>query len=115
MKGKVALITGSGEGIGRRTILTFAQEGADVVVNDLVPGKVGKVVEEAKAFGIRALGKAADVTHQDQVNKMVKEIIGEMGKIDILVNNAYASDRKFFTQSSKADWENLSTSASTER
>jgi NAD(P)-dependent dehydrogenase (short-subunit alcohol dehydrogenase family) len=105
LKGKVALVTGSGEGIGRRTILTFAQEGADVVVNDLVPTKVEKVVEEAKAFGVRVLGKTADVTHQGQVNEMVKEIISEMGKIDILVNNAYASDRKFFTQSSKADWD----------
>ena len=105
LKGKVALVTGSGEGIGRRTILTFAQEGADVVVNDLVPARVEKVVEEAKAFGVRVLGKAADVTHPDQVNEMVKEIILEMGKIDILVNNAYASDRKFFTQSSKADWD----------
>lgn len=105
LKGKVALVTGSGEGIGRRTILTFAQEGADVVVNDLVPAKVEKVVEEAKAFGVRVLGKTADVTHQGQVNEMVKEIISEMGKIDILVNNAYASDRKFFTQSSKADWD----------
>jgi NAD(P)-dependent dehydrogenase (short-subunit alcohol dehydrogenase family) len=104
-KGKVALVTGSGEGIGRRTILTFAQEGADVVVNDPVAAKVEKGGEEAKAFGVRALGKTADVTNQDQVNSMVKEIIAEMGKIDILVNNAYASDRKFFTQSSKADWD----------
>jgi 2-hydroxycyclohexanecarboxyl-CoA dehydrogenase len=105
LKGKVALVTGSGEGIGRRTILTFAQEGADVVVNDLIPAKMEKVVEEAKGFGIRVLGQAADVTNQDQVNNMVKEIIAEMGKIDILVNNAYASDRKLFTQSSKADWD----------
>jgi 2-hydroxycyclohexanecarboxyl-CoA dehydrogenase len=105
LKGRVALVTGSGEGIGRRTLLTFAQEGADVVVNDLVPAKVEKVAEEAKAFGVKVLGKVADVTHQDQVNTMVKEIISEMGKIDILVNNAYASDRKFFTQSSKADWD----------
>jgi 2-hydroxycyclohexanecarboxyl-CoA dehydrogenase len=105
LKGKVALVTGSGEGIGRRTILTFAQEGADVVVNDLVPAKVEKVVEEAKAFGVKVLGKVADVTQQDLVNSMVKEIVAEMGKIDILVNNAYASDRKFFTQSTKADWD----------
>jgi NAD(P)-dependent dehydrogenase (short-subunit alcohol dehydrogenase family) len=105
LKGKVALVTGSGEGIGRRTILTFAQEGADVVVNDLVPAKVEKVAEEARVCGVRVLGKAADVTNQDQVNSMVKEIIAEMGKIDILVNNAYASDRKFFTQSNKADWD----------
>ncbi len=105
LRGKVALVTGSGEGIGRRTILTFAREGADVVVNDLVPAKVERVVEEAKAFGVKVLGKVADVTQQDQVNSMVREILGEVGKIDILVNNAYASDRKFFTQSTKADWD----------
>ena len=105
LKGKVALVTGSGEGIGRKTLLTFAQEGADVVVNDLVAAKVEKVAEEAKAFGVKVRGQVADVTNQDQVNNMVKEIISEMGKIDILVNNAYASDRKFFTQSSKADWD----------
>ncbi len=105
LKGKVALVTGSGEGIGRRTILTFAQEGADVVVNDLDPAKVEKVMAEARAFGVRVLGKAADVTDQARVNSMVEEIVAAMGKIDILVNNAYASDRKFFTQSSKADWD----------
>ena len=105
LRGKVALVTGSGEGIGRRTILTFAQEGADVVVNDLISAKVEKVVEEAKAFGVKVMGKAADVTSQEQVNEMVKGIIAEMGKLDILVNNAYASDRKFFTQSGRADWD----------
>jgi NAD(P)-dependent dehydrogenase (short-subunit alcohol dehydrogenase family) len=51
------------------------------------------------------IGKVADVTNPDQVNHMVREIIAEMGKIDILVNNAYASDRKYFTQSSKPDWD----------
>lgn len=105
LEGKVAIVTGSGEGIGRRTILTFAEEGANVVVNDIVPSKVETVVNEVQRLGAKALGAVADVTNADEVNDMVKKVISEFGRIDILVNNAYLSDRKFFALSSRQDWD----------
>lgn len=105
LKGKVALVTGSGEGIGRKTILTLAEEGANVVINDIVNAKSERVAEEARALGVEAVANAADVTDQEQVREMVREILTKFGRIDILVNNAYASDRKAFTQSTKEDWD----------
>lgn len=105
LKNRVAVITGSGEGIGRRTALSFAEEGAHVVVMDIVASNAEKVAEEARSFGVKALAKAADVSDGAQVNRAVQETLDAMGRIDILVNNAYASDRKFFTKSAKEDWE----------
>jgi len=105
LKGRVAIVTGSGEGIGRRVILTFAEEGANVVINDIVASKAEKVAEEARALGVKALVQVADITKTDQAKKMVQEVLAALGKIDILVNNAYASDRKFFTKSTREDWE----------
>lgn len=103
--GKVALVTGSGEGIGRRTILLLAEEGARVVVNDVVLAKVESVANEVRALGAKVLRMVADVTSFDEVNNVVKQVISEFGQIDILVNNAYASDRKPFSQSTKVDWD----------
>jgi len=106
LRGRVALVTGSGEGIGRRAILTFAEEGADVIVNDIVPSRAEHVGEEARVLGAKALVKIADVTNEDQVNRMVKEGLSEFGKIDILVNNAFVMDRKVFSKSTREDWDN---------
>ena len=105
LKGKVVLVTGSGEGIGRRAILTFAEEGAHVIVNDIVLSRAEHVGDEARALGAKALVKIADVTDENQVKGMVKEILSEFGKIDILVNNAFVMDRKVFSQSTREDWD----------
>lgn len=105
LKGKVALVTGAGEGIGRATILTFAEEGANVVVNDIVASKAESVADEAAALGAEAVAVLADVSNADEVDGLIKQVISKFGRIDILVNNAYASDRKLFTQSARADWE----------
>lgn len=102
---RVALVTGSGEGIGRRTILTLAEEGATVVVVDINGANAEKVAAEARALKVKALAKGVDVTREDQVKAMVDEVLQEFGTIDILVNNAYASDRKLFSRSGRADWE----------
>lgn len=102
---RVALVTGSGEGIGRRTILTLAEEGATVVVVDIKGTNAEKVAAEARALKVKALAKEVDVTREDQVKAMVDEVLQECGTIDILVNNAYASDRKLFSRSERADWE----------
>ena len=88
LKGKVAIVTGSGVGIGRVIVLTLAREGADVVVMDVFEDRVRAVAEEARALGVRSLAVQADVTDMGQVEEMVKKVIDTFGKIDILVNNA---------------------------
>ncbi|HVC34594.1 MAG TPA: SDR family NAD(P)-dependent oxidoreductase [Chloroflexota bacterium] len=97
LDGKVALVTGSARGLGRAYALHLATLGADVVINDVDMQAAQQydeeltaptVMDEVKAMGRRSLGIVADVTSQIQVNRMVEQIVGELGHLDILVNNA---------------------------
>lgn len=102
---KVVLVTGSGKGIGRQTILSFAQEQAKVVVNDIDQASAEKVAEEARKIGVDSMACLADVTNPDDVKRMVYEVISKFGRIDVLVNNAFTWDRKRFTDSRREEWE----------
>ena len=88
LKGKVALVTGGGSGIGRGICHRFAKDQADVVVNDVEMKSVEKVSKELESFGARALGICADVSLKSSVEGMVSRIIKEWNRIDILVNCA---------------------------
>ena len=94
LEGKVAMVTGAGQGIGKAIALGLAREGADVVVNDISLETASGVADEIKAMGRQALAIKADVTQSKEVNEMVKTALNEMGKIDILVNNAGGSARE---------------------
>ena len=104
LKGKVVLVTGSGDGIGRGAIMMFAEEGAHVIVNDIIADKAEDVAAEAKTYGVKSLPIIADVTKPEEVGKMVARVLQEFGKIDVLVNNAFVMDRKPFSQSLKEEW-----------
>lgn len=88
LKGKVAIVTGGGRGIGREIAMLYAEEGADVTVTARSRSEIEAVAEEIKALGRRALAIVTDVREESQVNEMVHHTLGEFGKIDILVNNA---------------------------
>jgi Dehydrogenases with different specificities (related to short-chain alcohol dehydrogenases) len=88
LKDKIALITGSGSGIGRSSALLFAREGATVVVNDLSVENGEKTVEDIHREGGNAWFIRADVTEPQEVQAMVDEIIRKHGRLDILFNNA---------------------------
>lgn len=88
LDGKVAIVTGGGQGIGRAIALRLAKEGADVVVNDINMETASSVADEIKAIGRRALAIKADVSNSQEVNEMVETTLRELGKVDILVNNA---------------------------
>ena len=88
LKDKIALITGSGSGIGRSSALLFAREGATVVVNDLSVENGEKTVEDIRREGGNAWFIRADVTEPQEVQAMVDEIIRKHGRLDILFNNA---------------------------
>lgn len=94
LDGKVALVTGAGQGIGRAIALTLAREGADVVVDSLHLEKSEAVAESVRTLGRRALAVQADVSRSSEVNEMVARALKEFGRIDILVNNAAPSDRR---------------------
>jgi 3-oxoacyl-[acyl-carrier protein] reductase len=113
LKDKVAIVTGSGRGIGRAIALALAREGAAVVVNDIGAEVARDVAEEIRALGSRALDIKADVTDAAQVNEMVKKTMDEFGRVDVLVNNAgivYVEDgpvrrRPLFVDSTPEGWQ----------
>lgn len=106
LKDKVAVITGSSRGIGRDLALTFAREGADLVVNYVNnEAEADKTVNEIKKLGSRAIAVKADVSKRDEVKKLFEQAVKEFGKIDILVNNAGINQRGWFEETTDEDWD----------
>ncbi|MEK5056782.1 MULTISPECIES: SDR family NAD(P)-dependent oxidoreductase [unclassified Paenibacillus] len=106
---KIALITGSGSGIGKSSALLFAKEGAVVLVNDLNEDKGQETVQEITASGGTALFMQADVTHANQVEEMVERIIDQFGRVDILFNNAGISGIGQLHEIEPDDWDRVMT------
>ena len=88
LAGKVAIVTGSGQGIGKGIALRFAREGASVVVNARTPEKVAAVAAEIRQQGGTALEVPADVTVEADAARLFDRTMESFGKVDILVNNA---------------------------
>ena len=87
--GKVCLVTGSGRNLGRAGVLELARRGADVVVNARTNREEAEAVaREAESLGVRALALLADVGIEEQVNRMVDEVLTQFGRVDVLINNA---------------------------
>jgi 3-oxoacyl-[acyl-carrier protein] reductase len=108
LAGKVALVTGSGRNIGRATVLKFAGEGADVIVNARAnAAEAEAVAREARALGVKAISILADVGRRDQVEALAAKALSEFGRVDILVNNAAIRPHKPFLQVTDADWEQV--------
>jgi NAD(P)-dependent dehydrogenase (short-subunit alcohol dehydrogenase family) len=90
LKGKVAMVTGARQGLGKSISLGMAEAGADLVICDRVTddGKLAETAKEIEALGRKTLSMGGDITVEDDVNKIVNETIEKFGKIDVLVNNA---------------------------
>lgn len=88
LKGKIAIVTGAGQGVGEGIAATLAREGAKVVVNDFFQDRADKVAKDIFVAGGEAIALQADVTDFDSVTKMVKEVVDKFSRVDILVNNA---------------------------
>ncbi len=88
LEGKVALITGASQGLGRALALEFAREGARVVVNARSEASILPVAGEVEDVGAEVLAVAADVSREADVERLVRETVGRFDRIDVLVNNA---------------------------
>lgn len=93
---RVAIVTGSGRGIGRATALRFAEEGAKVVINDLDPEVAQDAAEEIKKNGGEAISVAANIMELSEAQRVVQAAVDEFGKLDILINNAGTTKDKTF-------------------
>lgn len=88
LAGKVAIVTGGAQGIGRAYCLRFAKEGAAVAVVDLREDQARDVAREIEQAGGRALALRVDITSEEQTAEMARRVVAEFGQIDVLVNNA---------------------------
>ncbi|MFL3653682.1 MAG: SDR family NAD(P)-dependent oxidoreductase [Halioglobus sp.] len=111
--GKVAIVTGSGQGLGRSHAIELAKRGAKVVVNDLGGGVAGSggssdaakaVVAEIEALGGEAIANGANVAKYDEVEAMVQQTMDKWGRVDILVNNAGILRDKSFVKGTLDDF-----------
>lgn len=87
LEGRVALVTGSGRGIGRACALAFAREGADVGLTSRTPAQIESVAEEIRALGQKAFPVTADLLDGPDIKRMVSEVIDHFGRLDVLYNN----------------------------
>jgi NAD(P)-dependent dehydrogenase (short-subunit alcohol dehydrogenase family) len=103
--GAVALITGGGTGIGRGAALVLAEHGADVVLAGRRPEPLESTAAEIRALGRRALAVPTDVTTPEACQELVDRTLAEMGRIDVLVNNAGGAETKSIMKWTEQDWE----------
>jgi 3-oxoacyl-[acyl-carrier protein] reductase len=105
LEGRVALVTGGAQGIGRAIALNLAQGGASVAVTDMQRAKLDEVVKEIEDKGGKALALSVDVTDVAAVQAMVERALEALGKVDILVNNAGITRDSLAMRMKTGDWD----------
>jgi 3-oxoacyl-[acyl-carrier protein] reductase len=102
-KGKTAVVTGAGHGIGREIALTLARNGADVVVTD-VSDAIYEVGKEIEALHSKSLPIKCDVSNFDEAKGVENQVLEQFEKVDVLVNNAGIYPQKSFVEMTNEDW-----------
>lgn len=106
LEGKVALVTGAGRGIGKAIALRYAQEGANVAFTDLAINEaVEETVKEIEALGVKAKAYASNAANFDETHEVVKQVVEDFGRIDVLVNNAGITKDGLMMRMSEAQWD----------
>lgn len=104
---RTAIVTGAGRGIGRGIALRLAKDGLDVVVSDINAENAKKVSQEIEALGRKSLAIIADVSKEADVYGMVDQVVGQFGKLDVMVSNAGIANIKWAIEMSAAEWDQI--------
>ena len=105
LEGRVAIVTGSAQGIGRAIALNLAEGGASIALTDMQRSKLDEVVKEVEGKGVKAISFCVDVTDLEAVQAMVDQTLETWSKVDILVNNAGITRDSLVMRMKKEDWE----------
>jgi NAD(P)-dependent dehydrogenase (short-subunit alcohol dehydrogenase family) len=103
--GKAAIVTGAGRGMGRAVALGLAERGADVVVAELDDSAAKEAAEAVRRAGGQALAVTVDISNVDDLRRLFKTAVAELGTVDILVNNAGIGIPKPLLEYTEADWD----------
>lgn len=104
LEGQVALVTGGARGIGQAIALRLGREGADVAIVDLEREGAESTASQISGLGRRAVVKTADISDHAAVKSAVSDVVSEMGRLDILINNAGIEKRSPFLEITPEDW-----------
>jgi NAD(P)-dependent dehydrogenase (short-subunit alcohol dehydrogenase family) len=107
LENRVGIVTGAGRGIGRAIALALAREGVDVALAARSVDELEAVASEVRALGRRALVARADVANEADARMLVERTVNELGRLDVLVNNAGAVAREPLRQLAIADWDQV--------
>ena len=105
LAGKVAVVTGAGSGIGRAAAALFAREGANVAVIDLAEAAAKETVAQITGTGGQAMAAVADVSDPDQVSRAFDGILRDLGRVDVLYNNAGVNSSGSVIDATDEDWD----------
>lgn len=105
--GKIALITGSARGIGKSIARLFAEQGAQVVIADILQKDIDATVQEFISEGLKVAGYQCNITSEEEVVNMMKDIYEQFNSIDILINNAGITADTLLIRMKKIDWDKV--------
>lgn len=106
---RVAVVTGSGRGIGREIAIALAEHGASIVISDIDPETAEQAAADIKGKGGESIAVAADITDQTQVAHLTDQAMSAFGRVDILVNNAGITRDTLLMRMSATDWDQVLT------
>ena len=107
LSSKTAIVTGSGQGIGREIAITLAEQGASIVISDINATTANNTAAEIAARNGKSIAITADVTVKDEVTRLVDQTVSSFGKIDILVNNAGITRDTLLLRMTDTDWDQV--------
>jgi len=105
LRGKTALVTGGGRGIGKSICIGLAERGADIIVADIDEAAAKDTAKEVSGFGVKTAAFAFDVSNTAAAEKVLADIVEDFGKIDILVNNAGVTRDTLLMRMKEEDWD----------